>query len=263
MSVEVCVCPLTSSLNLSLSSGVRWPAWNRATVASHSSAPPPPPLANHSPAQWSPGRSWTPRTLGPLNPHSQPYPPTPLPTTLKPALLVFGLCTYCTASLHGTEACLHKQKTKNKRKKQRLHLKGWFLHKGHIFHAWRHCLALVRVTTLAECWFVLCPVHSGKVNVRASFTALESERSNILVLGATGPDKDTGVTVTFTHLRFHSRKQYCGHAFLLHVRWLKRLDVLLHSQNHHRWTFDDMQKFTACATPLPGGRGQSGELFIG
>lgn len=52
----------------SLTSGVRWPAWSRATAASLSSAPPPPHPANHSPARWSPGRNWKPRTSVPTIP---------------------------------------------------------------------------------------------------------------------------------------------------------------------------------------------------
>lgn len=60
------LCALTcSSGSLSLTSGVRWPAWSRATAASLSSAPPPPPPANRSPARWSPGRHWKLRTSTP------------------------------------------------------------------------------------------------------------------------------------------------------------------------------------------------------
>lgn len=100
--------------SLSLTSGARWPAWSRATAASLSSAPPPPPPANHSPARWSPGRNWKPRTSVPtIFPPPMPLPLTLKPTLLLPFLIIFGLCSYCTASLYGTEACLHKQKTKN------------------------------------------------------------------------------------------------------------------------------------------------------
>lgn len=41
-----------------------------------------------------------------------------------------------------------------------------------------------------------------------AFVALEAERSNILPLGAMGPDEDTGGTVTYMHLHLHPHIQH-------------------------------------------------------
>lgn len=46
------------------------------------------------------------------------------------------------------------------------------------------------------------------------------ERSNILILGATERDDDTGGAVTYMHLHMHTYTQYRGDAYLIHVRLL-------------------------------------------
>lgn len=153
------LCALTcSSGSLSLTSGVRWPAWSRATAASLSSAPPPPPPANRSPARWSPGRHWKLRTSTPTTILSPPHPhpfslPLQEPTLLLPFLVIFRLCSYCTASLYGTEACLHKQRQKDKNRLC-VQFKGLiFAQRLYIFRAWHLCWAAVWIRTLAECLF--------------------------------------------------------------------------------------------------------------
>lgn len=50
-------------------------------------------------------------------------------------------------------------------------------------------------------------VKGQEINRRA-FVALEAETSNILILGATGPDEDTGGAVTYMHLHLHPHVQY-------------------------------------------------------
>lgn len=62
--------------------GVRWPAWSRATVASLSSALPPLHPTNPSPAQWSPGRQKTESTVS----YVVRIPRTPLLKTHTPCL---------------------------------------------------------------------------------------------------------------------------------------------------------------------------------
>lgn len=87
-------------------------------------------------------------------------------------------------------------------------------------------------------------VHGREMNRRV-FVALEGERSNILILGATGPDEDTGGAVTYMHSHLHPCVQNRSGANLILVRSLKKLDVLLHTNATtytHTNTFDDMQK---------------------
>lgn len=77
------------------------------------------------------------------------------------------------------------------------------------------------------CLFVSClvqgwGVHGREMNRRV-FVALEGERSNILILGATGPDEDTGGAVTYMHLHLHPYIYYRGGAYLILVRSQKKL----------------------------------------
>lgn len=46
------------------------------------------------------------------------------------------------------------------------------------------------------------------------------ERSNILILGATEQDDDTGGAVTYMHLHVRTHTEYRGDAYLIHVRLL-------------------------------------------
>lgn len=112
--------------------------------------------------------------------------------------------------------------------------------------------------------FVSCLVQGGRLNCGA-FVALKAERSNILILGATGPDEDTGGVVTYMHLHLHPHIQYWDGAYLILARSLKTGCAVTYKHHHTRtnmWMFDDMQKFTVFAI-LPERFVQSGELFIG
>ncbi len=89
--------------------------------------------------------------------------------------------------VYGTEACLHKQKTKNFKKseakrKNRLcvQLKGWFLHKGHIFFVPGICAgAAVWIRTLAECLCrVSCWREGDKLRRRCSSGSWKKQYSH-------------------------------------------------------------------------------------
>lgn len=161
---------------------------------------------------------------------------------------------FCTAGLCGTDACLHKQQTNNykkiwgkKKKKTRdcVQFKGLiFAQRSYIFRAWHLCWAAVRIRTLAECVFVSCLMPGGKVKGREmncdAFVALETERSNILILGATGPDEHTGGAVTYMHLHLHPHIQYWDDTYLILVCWLKNwmccyIQTPPHTQIHVWW----------------------------
>lgn len=222
-------------------SGVRWPAWSRATAASLSSAPPPPPPANRSPARWSPGRRRKLRT-----PHPHLSPPLLKPTLLLPFLIVFGLCSFCTASLYRTEACLHKQKSKNSktpRQKDKNRLctiqrADFFAQRLYIFHARHLCWGSSLNQTVSR-MFVSCLVKWGGGGFDCgAFVALKAERSNILFLGAMRPDEDTGGDVTYMHLHLHARIQHWDDAYLIPAHSLQTGCAVTDKHHHTRTNVD-------------------------
>lgn len=71
-------------------------------------------------------------------------------------------------------------------------------------------------------------VHGREMNRRV-FVALEGERSNILILGATGPDEDTGGAVTYMHFTCKpiNSTEAAHTSFLCARTKKKKLDELL------------------------------------
>lgn len=72
-------------------------------------------------------------------------------------------------------------------------------------------------------------VHGREMNRRV-FVALEGERSNILILGATGPDEDTGGAVTYMHLHVNPYtvlRRRIPHSCALAKKKKEKLDELL------------------------------------
>lgn len=139
------LCPLTCSLgSLSLTSGVRWPAWSRATAVSLSSAPPPPPPVSHSPARWSPGRNWklrtsiltvpSPSTALTINTEAN-SPPT-LPRRLWTLFLLHSQSLWNWSMLAQTEDKEFKKPEAKRKKTDCVQFKGLiFAQRSYIFRA--------------------------------------------------------------------------------------------------------------------------------
>lgn len=255
-------CSLIFSLDLLfLPSGVRWPAWSRVTAASLSSAPPPPPPVNLNPARWSPGRSWI------INP---PHPPTEANFLSCPSSTSLDSVPIAQPVSNRTEACLHKQKTKNKKnlrqknkEKQRpcTILKGWFLHKGHIFFmpgTWAGQQFESEISRM----FVCAVSHvGGKVKGR--------EMRCVCLCGSGSWKKQYSHPGSYGTEWTHWRRCYIyaftsapteystetTHTSFLCARWKNWMCCYIQTPLHMHTniqTFEDMQKFTVFAI-LPEG----------
>lgn len=82
------------------------------------------------------------------------------------------------------------------------------MHKGDIFLCLASLLGSCLKQNISRTFvFVVLKVKGREMNFGA-FVVPETERSNILILGATGPDEHTGGAVTYMHLHLHTRLQH-------------------------------------------------------
>lgn len=147
------------------------------------------------------------------------------PTVFPPPVFIFLIAQspWNWSMLAHIENKRVKEKPEAKRKKNTetlYKIKGWFLHKGHIFHAWRHCLASVWIRTLAECLVALCPVQGARVDAQL---ALRHWKLKEAIFSPSDPWERTKTLEALLHLCIHTWthvKQYWNNdSSLIGVGW--------------------------------------------